>query len=46
MAIITPLATIMCYITPNGKFGVLDFDLLGNESFTELESFLEYKHGP
>ena len=30
------------YITPNGKFGVLDFDLLGNESFTELESFLEY----
>lgn len=31
------------YITPNGKFGVLDFDLLGNESFTELESFLEYQ---
>jgi len=31
------------YITPNGKFGVLDFDLLGNESFTELESFLEYE---
>ena len=30
------------YITPSGKFGVLDFDLLGNESFTELESFLEY----
>lgn len=31
------------YITPSGNFGVLDFDLLGNESFTELVSFLEYK---
>jgi sulfatase maturation enzyme AslB (radical SAM superfamily) len=30
------------YITPNGKFGVLDFDLLGNESFTELDTFKDY----
>lgn len=30
------------YVTPSGKFGVLDFDLLGNESFTELDSFLDY----
>lgn len=30
------------YITPSGRFAVLDFDLLGNESFTELNSFLEY----
>lgn len=30
------------YITPNGKFGILDFDLLGNESFTELDTFEDY----
>jgi sulfatase maturation enzyme AslB (radical SAM superfamily) len=30
------------YVTPNGKFGVLDFDLLGNESFTELDTFEDY----
>ena len=31
------------YITPSGNFGVLDFDLLGNEHFTELTSFNKYK---
>lgn len=31
------------YITPSGNFGVLDFDLLGNEYFTELTSFEQYK---
>lgn len=31
------------YITPDGNFGVLDFDLLGNESFTQLKSFEEYE---
>jgi sulfatase maturation enzyme AslB (radical SAM superfamily) len=31
------------YITPSGNFGVLDFDLLGNEHFTELTSFDKYK---
>lgn len=31
------------YITPSGNFGVLDFDLLGNEYFTELKTFDEYK---
>ena len=31
------------YITPSGNFGVLDFDLLGNEHFTELTSFEQYK---
>lgn len=30
------------YITPNGKFGVLEFDLLDNEYFKELDSFDEY----
>lgn len=31
------------YITPSGNFGVLDFDLLGNEYFTELDTFDKYK---
>jgi sulfatase maturation enzyme AslB (radical SAM superfamily) len=31
------------YITPSGKFGVLDFDADGNESFTELNTFDEYR---
>lgn len=31
------------YITPSGNFGVLDFDLLGNEYFTELKTFDEYR---
>jgi len=31
------------YITPSGKFGVLDFDGDGNESFTELNTFNEYR---
>jgi len=31
------------YITPSGCFAVLDFDLLGNENFTELSSFSEYR---
>ena len=31
------------YITPSGNFGVLDFDILGNEHFTELTSFDKYK---
>jgi sulfatase maturation enzyme AslB (radical SAM superfamily) len=30
------------YITPNGKFGILDFDFLGNESFVELDTFKDY----
>ena len=31
------------YITPSGRFGVLDFSDEGNESFTELNSFSEYR---
>jgi len=31
------------YITPSGRFAVLDFDVLGNEKFTELSSFAEYR---
>lgn len=31
------------YITPSGKFGVLEFDENDNEYFLELESFDEYK---
>jgi len=31
------------YITPNGRFAVLDFDILGNEKFTELSNFNEYR---
>jgi sulfatase maturation enzyme AslB (radical SAM superfamily) len=31
------------YITPSGRFAVLDFDVLGNEKFTELSSFSEYR---
>ena len=31
------------YITPSGRFAVLDFDILGNEKFTELSSFSEYR---
>lgn len=30
------------YITPNGKFGVLEFDLNDNEFFLEYETFDEY----
>lgn len=30
------------YITPNGKFGVLEFDLGQNEYFLEMDSFNEY----
>jgi len=30
------------YITPNGKFGVLEFDLNDNEYFLELDTFEEY----
>ena len=30
------------YITPNGKFGVLEFDLEQNEYFLEMDSFDEY----
>jgi len=30
------------YITPNGKFAVLDFDENDNELFTELDSFVQY----
>lgn len=30
------------YITPQGDFGVLDFDDFGNESFTNLKTFDEY----
>jgi len=30
------------YITPNGKFAVLEFDLNDNEYFLELDSFNEY----
>jgi sulfatase maturation enzyme AslB (radical SAM superfamily) len=30
------------YITPNGKFAVLDFDLNDREMFTELDTFEEY----
>lgn len=30
------------YITPNGKFAVLDFDLNDNEMFTELDTFDQY----
>ena len=30
------------YITPNGKFGVLEFDTQGNEFFMEMDSFNEY----
>ena len=32
------------YITPSGKFGVLDFDIEGNESFSELNTFDAYKN--
>jgi sulfatase maturation enzyme AslB (radical SAM superfamily) len=32
------------YITPSGKFGVLDFDSDGNESFTEIDSFDDYRN--
>lgn len=31
------------YITPSGKFGVLEFDKNDNEFFLELDSFQEYK---
>jgi len=31
------------YITPNGKFGVLEFDEFDKEYFLELDSFDEYK---
>ena len=31
------------YVTPSGRFAVLDFDVLGNEKFTELSSFSEYR---
>lgn len=31
------------YITPNGKFAVLDFDQNDNELFTELDSFIQYQ---
>ncbi|MCS5589396.1 MAG: hypothetical protein NZ824_05445 [Candidatus Thioglobus sp.] len=31
------------YITPNGKFAVLEFDLNDNEFFLELDSFKEYE---
>jgi sulfatase maturation enzyme AslB (radical SAM superfamily) len=31
------------YITPSGRFAVLDFDNLGNEKFTELSSFAGYR---
>jgi sulfatase maturation enzyme AslB (radical SAM superfamily) len=30
------------YITPNGKFGVLEFDTQGNEFFMEMDSFNQY----
>jgi len=30
------------YITPNGKFAVLDFDTNDNELFTELDNFNQY----
>lgn len=30
------------YITPNGKFGVLEFDINNNEYFLEMNSFKEY----
>jgi hypothetical protein len=30
------------YITPSGKFGVLEFDLNDNEYFLELDSFEKY----
>lgn len=30
------------YITPNGKFAVLDFDLNDREMFTELDTFEQY----
>ena len=30
------------YITPNGKFGVLEFDINDNEYFKELNSFEQY----
>lgn len=30
------------YITPNGKFAVLDFDLNDREHFTELDTFEQY----
>lgn len=30
------------YITPNGKFGVLEFDLNDNEFFLELDTFEQY----
>lgn len=30
------------YITPNGKFGVLEFDVNGNEFFLEMDTFEEY----
>ena len=31
------------YITPSGDFAVLDFDDMGNESFTRLSTFSEYR---
>ena len=31
------------YITPNGKFGVLEFDKDDKEYFLELDSYLDYK---
>ena len=31
------------YITPNGKFGVLEFDKNDNEYFKELDTFEEYE---
>ena len=31
------------YITPNGKFAVLDFDENDNELFTELDNFAQYR---
>ena len=31
------------YITPSGRFAVLDFDDDGNESFTQLDSFDQYR---
>ena len=31
------------YITPSGRFAVLDFDSVGNEKFTELSNFNAYR---
>lgn len=30
------------YITPNGKYGVLEFDTQGNEFFLEMDTFSQY----